>query len=124
MENEAFVNGKTKSSIRGKQLSLKCGGKLLIIDGGFSAAYHEKTGIAGYTLVCNSYGLRLVVHEKFTSAQDVIQTDSDIISDTIVVEKFPTRHYVADTDHGKVLKEQIADLEALLSAYRSGALKA
>ena len=119
-----IVNGHVPQEVKKGDTPIKCGGKLLIIDGGFSAAYHEKTGIAGYTLVCNSYGLRLVVHEKFTSAQDVIQTDSDIISDTIVVEKFPTRHYVADTDHGKVLKEQIADLEALLSAYRSGALKA
>ena len=92
----------------------------MIIDGGFAAAYHEKTGIAGYTLVCNSYGLRLVVHEKFTSCDQMIATDSDIVNDTITVEKFPNRHYVADTDRGLEIKEQIAELEDLLEMYRRG----
>ncbi|MCR5723589.1 MAG: fructose-1,6-bisphosphatase [Treponema sp.] len=115
-----IVNGHVPQEVKKGDTPIKCGGKLLIIDGGFAAAYHEKTGIAGYTLVCNSYGLRLVVHEKFTNARTVIQTDSDIISDTITVKKFPSRHYVADTDKGMVLKEQIAELEDLLAAYRSG----
>ena len=99
---------------------IKCGGKLLIIDGGFSAAYHEKTGIAGYTLVCNSYGMRLVVHEKFTSCEQMIATDSDIVSDTIQVERFPNRRHVRDTDRGSELEEQISELEELLCAYRKG----
>ena len=119
-----IVNGHVPQEVKKGDSPIKCGGKLLIIDGGFSAAYHEKTGIAGYTLVCNSYGLRLVVHEKFTNAANVIQTDSDIISDTITVKLFPQRHYVADTDQGKLLKEQIADLEALLAAYRDGSIGA
>ena len=66
--------------------------------------------------------MRLVVHEKFTSAQDVIEKDSDIVSDTIQVEKFPQRHYVADTDNGVEIKLQIEELEALLKAYRNGSL--
>lgn len=115
-----IINGHVPQEVKKGDSPIKCGGKLLIIDGGFSAAYHEKTGIAGYTLVCNSYGLRLVVHEKFTSCDQMIATDSDIVSDTITVERFPTRHYVADTDRGAEIKEQIAELEDLLALYRRG----
>ena len=119
-----IVNGHVPQEVKKGDSPIKCGGKLLIIDGGFAAAYHEKTGIAGYTLVCNSYGLRLVVHEKFTGSQNVIDTDSDIVSDTIQVEKFPSRHLVADTDRGAEIKEQIAELEELLKAYRKGEIVA
>ena len=115
-----IINGHVPQEVKKGDSPIKCGGKLLIIDGGFAAAYHEKTGIAGYTLVCNSYGLRLVVHEKFTSCDQMIATDSDIVSDTITVEKFPSRHYVADTDRGIEIKEQIAELEDLLEMYRRG----
>ncbi|MBQ3671081.1 MAG: fructose-1,6-bisphosphatase [Treponema sp.] len=115
-----IVNGHVPQEVKKGDSPIKCGGKLLIIDGGFAAAYHEKTGIAGYTLVCNSYGLRLVVHEKFTNTENVIQNDSDIVSDTIIVEKFPTRHYVSDTDTGREIQLQIDELEELLRAYRNG----
>ncbi|MBR1403678.1 MAG: fructose-1,6-bisphosphatase [Treponema sp.] len=115
-----IINGHVPQEVKKGDSPIKCGGKLLIIDGGFAAAYHEKTGIAGYTLVCNSYGLRLVVHEKFTSCDQMIATDSDIVSDTITVEKFPSRHYVADTDRGQEIKEQIEELEDLLEMYRRG----
>lgn len=115
-----IINGHVPQEVKKGDSPIKCGGKLLIIDGGFAAAYHEKTGIAGYTLVCNSYGLRLVVHEKFTSCDQMIATDSDIVSDTITVEKFPSRHYVADTDRGLEIKEQIQELEDLLELYRRG----
>lgn len=115
-----IINGHVPQEVKKGDSPIKCGGKLLIIDGGFAAAYHEKTGIAGYTLVCNSYGLRLVVHEKFTSCEQIIAEDSDIVSDLIQVEKFPNRHFVADTDRGIELKEQISELEELLNAYRKG----
>ncbi len=115
-----IVNGHVPQEVKKGDSPIKCGGKLLIIDGGFAAAYHEKTGIAGYTLVCNSYGLRLVVHEKFTNTENVILNDSDIVSDTIIVEKFPNRLYVSDTDNGKEIQAQIDELEELLRAYRSG----
>ncbi len=118
-----IVNGHVPQEVKKGDSPIKCGGKLLIIDGGFSAAYHEKTGIAGYTLVSNSYGMRLVVHEKFTSAENVIAQDSDIVSETIQVEKYNKRQYVADTDRGQELQQQINDLEELLKAYRSGELK-
>lgn len=115
-----IVNGHVPQEVKKGDSPIKCGGKLLIIDGGFAAAYHEKTGIAGYTLVCNSYGMRLVVHEKFTNTENVIKNDTDIVSDTIIVERFPTRKYVSDTDNGKEIQIQIDELEELLVAYRNG----
>jgi fructose-1,6-bisphosphatase-3 len=117
-----IINGHVPQEVKKGDSPIKCRGKLLIIDGGFSAAYHEKTGIAGYTLVCNSYGLRLVVHEKFTSTEQVITNDSDIVSDTIMVETFPRRRCVGDTDTGAEIKQQIGELEELLAAYRSGSI--
>ena len=102
---------------------LKCGGKLLVIDGGFSKAYHEKTGIAGYTLVCNSRGMWLAAHETFESAEVAIRNESDIVSDSIVVENFRSRKMVADTDEGKEIQETIYYLEELLEAYREGTIK-
>lgn len=101
---------------------IKCGGRLLVIDGGFSKAYQKKTGIAGYTLVCNSRGLRLVAHEPFESAQKAIVNETDIFSDSIEVETFQHRKLVADTDTGKEIQESIYYLEELLEAYREGTL--
>ncbi len=101
---------------------IKCGGRLLVIDGGFSKAYQKKTGIAGYTLVCNSRGLRLVAHEPFESTQKAIVNETDIFSDSIEVETFPHRRLVADTDTGKEIQENIFYLEELLEAYREGTL--
>lgn len=101
---------------------IKCGGKLLVIDGGFSKAYQKKTGIAGYTLVCNSRGMRLAAHEPFESAEAAVKNESDIISDFIEVETFRRRKLVADTDVGQELREQIYYLEQLLEAYREGTI--
>ena len=99
---------------------VKCDGKLLIIDGGFSKAYQNKTGIAGYTLVANSHGMRLVAHEPFESTEAAILRESDIFSDSTVVETAPVRIRVADTDAGAELRETIKQLEHLLQAYRDG----
>ncbi|MCI1209000.1 MAG: fructose-1,6-bisphosphatase [Treponema sp.] len=117
-----IINGHVPQEVRKGETPVKCGGKLLIIDGGFSAAYHEKTGIAGYTLVSNSRGMRLVVHEKFETTADAIQSEKDIVSDTITVETFPKRKYVGDTETGRAIKSHIGDLEKLLEAYHSGTI--
>lgn len=101
---------------------IKCGGKLLVIDGGFSKAYQKKTGIAGYTLVCNSRGLRLVAHEPFESAKAAVINESDIFAHSIEVETFRRRKLVADTDIGREIQENIYYLEELLEAYRDGNL--
>ena len=93
-----------------------------IIDGGFAKAYQKETGIAGYTLVYNSYGLRLVAHEPFESTEAAIEKESDIHSETTIVEQVLRRRSVGDTDVGRDLKSQIADLEKLLQAYRDGTI--
>lgn len=121
-ETSHIVNGHVPVEQRKGESPIKCGGKLLVIDGGFSKAYHGKTGIAGYTLISNSYGIRLVAHEDFESAEAAIRNETDIVSDTQTVEQFPRRMYVGDTDIGKQLKESIKELEELLLAYESGEL--
>ena len=109
---------------RGKGESpVKAGGRLLMIDGGFSRAYQPETGIAGYTLIYNSHGLQLVQHEPFESRRRAIEEGKDILSTKFVVESTATRITVRDTTIGKELLLQIEDLKRLLSAYRSGLIK-
>lgn len=117
-----IINGHIPIEAKRGESPVKCNGKLLIIDGGFSKAYQPKTGIAGYTLIFNSYGLVLAAHEPFESVEKAIQDGSDIVSHTILVEHVVKRKTVADTDIGKELQEMIKDLEALLLAYREGVI--
>ena len=115
-----IVNGHVPVELKKGESPIKCGGKLLIIDGGFSKAYQDKTGIAGYTLVVNSYGMRLVAHEPFESAEAAILHESDIFSDSVILETSSMRQKIADTDIGTELRESIHQLEELLQAYRDG----
>ncbi len=117
-----IINGHVPVELKKGETPIKCNGKLLIIDGGFSKAYQSKTGIAGYTLVANSHGMRLVAHEPFESTRAAIQKESDIFSDSIIVETASNRIRVADTDIGAELKESIKQLESLLCAYRDGVI--
>lgn len=117
-----IVNGHVPVEQIHGESPIKCGGKLLIIDGGFSKAYQKKTGIAGYTLVCNSRGMRLAAHEPFESMEAAVKKESDIFSDSIVVENYYNRKLVADTDAGREIKETIYYLEELLEAYRDAAI--
>ena len=119
-EKSHIINGHVPVEQKNGESPVKCGGKLLVIDGGFSKAYQSKTGIAGYTLVANSYGMRLVSHEPFETAEAAIKNESDIFSDSIIVETTPVRQRVADTDIGNELRVQIHQLEELLEAYREG----
>lgn len=100
---------------------IKANGKLFIIDGGLSKAYQRTTGIAGYTLRYSSYGLTLVAHEPFTSRENAIINETDLHSERQIVEKVE-RKLIKDTDKGKELKDQIADLEKLLEAYKNGSI--
>ncbi|MEE8886502.1 MAG: fructose-1,6-bisphosphatase [Eubacteriales bacterium] len=100
----------------------KCGGKVLIIDGGFSKAYQKQTGIAGYTLIYDSYGMHLVAHEPFTSKEDAIVNETDIQNDSIIALNAPERILIRHTDDGQRIQERIDDLKKLLDAYRSGAI--
>ena len=121
-EGAHIVNGHVPVEQIHGESPIKCNGKLLVIDGGFSKAYQNKTGIAGYTLVGNSWGMRLVAHEPFESTEKAIINETDIISDTIDVETYRYRKRVADTDIGVDLRENIRYLEELLEAYREGSI--
>lgn len=115
-----IINGHVPVLQRKGESPIKCNGKVLVIDGGFSKAYQKQTGIAGYTLIFNSYGLILAAHEPFTTVDDAINLEIDIHSDSMMVELRPMRLSVGDTDEGKRLKERIEELKQLLEAYRSG----
>lgn len=117
-----IVNGHVPVELKKGESPIKCGGKLLIIDGGFSKAYQGKTGIAGYTLVANSHGMRLVAHEPFESVESAILHETDIFSDSVILETSNSRISVADTDGGMEIKETIHQLEVLLQAYRDGTI--
>lgn len=121
--NRHIINGHVPVHASKGENPIKANGKLMVIDGGFSEAYHKETGIAGYTLVYHSRGFQLVQHEPFTSAADSIQRGTDIKSTTQIVEMSTHRMLVADTDKGIELRAQIADLKELLYAYRHGLIK-
>nr|NQU89279.1 fructose-1,6-bisphosphatase [Bacteroidota bacterium] len=118
-----IVNGHVPVKVKKGESPIKANGKLLVIDGGMSKAYQSVTGISGYTLIYNSYGLIMVAHETFESTRKAIEEESDILSNITYLEANPRRKTVADTDDGTGLGNQISDLEMLLAAYRRGLVK-
>ena len=118
--NRHIINGHVPVKAVKGESPIKANGRLMVIDGGFSQAYHLETGIAGYTLVYHSRGFQLVQHEPFTSTEDAIIRGTDIKSTTQIVEMSSRRMLVADTDKGKELNAQIDDLQEFLYAYRHG----
>lgn len=118
-----IINGHVPVRAASGENPIKADGKLMVIDGGFAKAYHDTTGIAGYTLVYHSRGFQLVQHAPFTSTEEAILNGTDIQSTTQIVEMMGHRAMVNDTDKGAELREQIADLEKLLVAYRRGFIK-
>ncbi|MBM7870994.1 fructose-1,6-bisphosphatase-3 [Clostridium pascui] len=115
-----IINGHIPVKTIQGESPIKANGKLLVIDGGFCKAYQPETGIAGYTLIYNSYGFLLTSHEPFDSIKKAIEEEKDILSSTIIVEHGMQRKRVADTDIGEEITYQIKDLEKLLIAYRKG----
>lgn len=122
-QHRHIINGHVPVRVGKGENPIKAGGKLMVIDGGFAKAYHDTTGIAGYTLVYHSRGFQLVQHEPFSSTEEAILNGTDIRSTTQIVELTGHRAMVADTDIGRELREQIVDLENLLFAYRRGIIK-
>lgn len=122
-ESGHIINGHVPVHQSEGENPVKCGGKVIVIDGGFSRAYRKVTGIAGYTLIYNSYGLVLTAHEPFTSAEAAILEERDIVSNRVAVRYTSQRRLVGDTDNGKALKERIGELTELLEAYRKGIIK-
>jgi len=119
-EASRIINGHTPIRVTHGESPLKAGGKLVVIDGGFCRAYQKTTGIAGYTLIANSHGMRLMSHQPFTSLRDAKETGRDIHSQSFEFSSYPVRKYVRDTDYGKQLEERMNDLRLLLDACHSG----
>ncbi len=110
-----IINGHTPVKVSKGEVPVRANGKLIIIDGGFCKAYHKETGIAGYTLIYNSHGMRLKAHEPFESIRKVLEENQDIESSTDIFETEEKRIRVRDTDIGKSIQEQIDDLQLILT---------
>lgn len=122
-ENGVIINGHMSVKIKKGESPIKAGGKLIIIDGGICKAYQKVTGIAGYTLVYNSYGLKLIAHRVFESKELAIQTNKDMIHSKSSISKEKPRKLIKETDNGKKIQEKIDDLMSLLKCYRQGLIK-
>ena len=122
-EHRHIINGHVPVKVGKGEKPIKADGRLMVIDGGFAKAYHNTTGIAGYTLVYHSRGFQLVQHAPFTSTEEAILNGTDIQTTTQIVEMMGHREMVADSDKGVELSEQVSDLEKLLMAYRKGIIK-
>lgn len=118
-----IINGHVPVKVKKGERPIKADGRLFVIDGGFAKAYQAKTGIAGYTLISNSYGLLLAAHDPFESTQKAIEEEQDILSKIEIVETNNARIRVKDTDLGREMQQQIEDLQRLLQAYRVGLIK-
>ena len=116
------INGHTPVHASKGERPVRAGGRLVVIDGGFCEAYHKTTGIAGYTLISDPRGMRIKAHRPFASIDDVLDLNADIMSDDDRFEARSSPLTVGDTDTGADIREQIADLRALLAAYRAGEL--
>ena len=115
-----IINGHTPVKARKGESPVKAGGRLFVIDGGFCKAYQKTTGIAGYTLIYSSHGIRLKSHRPFEGVAKVLSENADMESDSVSIEQFPRRRYVADADEGEGLRRRITALRELLAQYRSG----
>ena len=117
-----IINGHVPVKAKKGESPIKGGGKLIVIDGGFSKAYQPTSGIAGYTLIFSSRHFRIVSHQPFAGKYEAIHKNHDIDNDSQIFERMNTRMKVIETDQGRVLHEKVNDLMDLLEAFRSGAV--
>jgi fructose-1,6-bisphosphatase-3 len=122
-KHSKIINGHVPVKVKKGELPIKANNRLIVIDGGFSTAYQEVTGIAGYTLIYNSWGLLLASHQPFTSVMDAIKNETDIYSSILLLEKVKNRSRIKDTDQGKDIIEEIHDLKTLVKFYQNGIIK-
>ena len=122
-EYSHIVNGHVPVRSKDGEKPVKAGGRLIVIDGGFCKVYQPQTGIAGYTLIYNSHGIRITSHEPFGGVQDAIRNNKDILSTSMIFETRESRIKIADTDDGRIIREKIEELRQLLAAYQAGLLK-
>ena len=118
-----IINGHVPVQEKNGESPIKGGGRLIVIDGGFCRAYHEKTGIAGYTLTYSSRDMSLRTHQPFISAEKAITENIDIVSRESVLEQENRRILVEDVDEGETLREKVHDLKQLVIAYQLGWIK-
>lgn len=118
-----IINGHVPVHVADGESPIRANGKLMVIDGGFAKAYHDTTGIAGYTLVFHSRGFELIQHEPFTNTKEAVRKGTDIASSVQLVEMTGKRLRVRDTDKGRLIQSQIEELQELLYAYRHGIIK-
>ena len=118
-----IINGHVPVKVKKGETPVKAGGRAIIIDGGFCKAYHDKTGISGFTLISNSRGLRLLAHQKIADVRTALADNGDIESVSETVELVSCHTTIGDTDKGKAMQEEITDLYNLLLAYQNGVLK-
>lgn len=121
-ENSHIINGHTPVHVIEGESPIKADGRLIVIDGGFCRAYQSQTGIAGYTLIYNSHGMRIKAHRPFLGISSVLKENLDIDSDSFMFEKEKARQMVCDTDAGIQIAESISELEKLLTYYYQGIL--
>lgn len=122
-EEGHIINGHVPVQVKKGEKPIKAGGKIIVIDGGFTKAYQKITGIAGYTLIYNSFGLQLASHEPFEGVEEAITSEKDMVTSMNVIEYIPTRKRVKDTDVGKDIEGQIKALLTLVEYYQLGLLK-
>jgi fructose-1,6-bisphosphatase-3 len=118
-----IINGHVPVKVIKGERPIKANGRLIVIDGGFSRAYQQVTGIAGYTLISNSRGLLLAAHQAFESTQKAVSEELDIDTEMEIIHTHPARLRVRDTDRGREIQGQIEELQSLLHAYREGLIK-
>lgn len=122
-EASHIINGHVPVKEKKGEDPVKCGGKMIVIDGGFALSYHSTTGLAGYTLIYNSYGMILATHKPFTSREEILQNQHCTLPTRRIVENVELRQTVRNTDDGKILEGQIENLKLLVEAYRTGTIK-
>ena len=118
-----IVNGHVPVREKNGESPIKGGGRLIVIDGGFCRAYHDKTGIAGYTLTYSSRDMSLRTHQPFISAEKAISENIDIVSRENILEQENRRVLVEDIDEGEALRGKVHDLKQLVIAYQLGWIK-
>ncbi|MGL6174564.1 MAG: fructose-1,6-bisphosphatase [Cellulosilyticaceae bacterium] len=118
-----IINGHVPVKIKKGESPIKAGGKVFMIDGGFTKAYQKVTGIAGYTLIYDAKSIKLASHKPFEGIENAIELETDIVTTMDVIEQMDETKKVADTDVGKEIKQQIEVLLRLIACYQSGVLK-
>lgn len=122
-ENTHVINGHVPVKVKEGEKPIHANGRLIVIDGGFCKAYQKQTGIAGYTLIYSSMGLRLISHESFPGTAAAIHNNVDIFNSSMIYAPVMERITISETDKGAYIKEQISALHILLEGYRSGIVK-